>query len=52
MKVDDQPDFSSRSLNENTYLKNKQFVDEIGKKLVFQTDKAKESLLNENQLRD
>jgi hypothetical protein len=52
MKVDDQPDFNSRSLNENTYLKNKQFVDEIGKKLVFQTDKAKESLLNENQLRD
>jgi hypothetical protein len=52
MKVDDQPDVNSRSLNENTYLKNKQFVDEIGKKLVFQTDKAKESLLNENQLRD
>jgi hypothetical protein len=52
MKVDDQPDFSSKSLNESTYLKNKQFVDEIGKKLVFQTDKAKESLLNENQLRD
>jgi hypothetical protein len=52
MKVDDQPDYNSKSLNESTYLKNKQFVDEIGKKLVFQTDKAKESLLNENQLRD
>ena len=25
MKVDDQPDFNSKSLNENTYLKNKQF---------------------------
>jgi hypothetical protein len=52
MKTDDQPDFNSKSINEITYLKNKQFLNEIEKKLVFQTDKAKESLLDENQLRD
>jgi hypothetical protein len=52
MKVDDQPDFNSRPINEITLLKNKQFLNEIEKKLVFQTDKAKESLLDENQLRD
>jgi len=52
-KVDDQPDFNSKTnLTENTYLKNKQFVNEIEKKIVFTTDKAKESLLDENQLRD
>jgi hypothetical protein len=51
MKVDDQ----SKSLNENaktTYLKNKQFLTEITKKLVFQSDKLKEKLLDEDQLRD
>jgi hypothetical protein len=52
MKIDDQPDFNSKSLNEITYLKNKQFLNEIEKKLVFQSDKSKESLLDENQLRD
>lgn len=53
MKVDDQPGYgNSKSLNETTYLKNKQFLNEIEKKLVFQSDKAKESLLDENQLRD
>jgi hypothetical protein len=55
MKVDDQPGYNSKSLNENaqtTYLKNKQFLAEIKKTLVFQTDKAKESLLDINQLRD
>ena len=52
MKVDDQPNFNSRPINEITHLKNKQFLNEIEKKLVFQTDKAKESLLDENQLRD
>jgi hypothetical protein len=53
MKVDDQPGYgSNKSLNENTYLKNKQFLNEIEKKLVFQSDKSKESLLDENQLRD
>jgi hypothetical protein len=52
MKVDDQPDYNSRALNENTYLKNKQFINEIEKKIVFVADKAKESLLDENQLRD
>jgi len=55
MKIDDQPDYNSRSLNESaqsTYLKNKQFLNEIEKKLVYQSDKAKESLLDENQLRD
>jgi hypothetical protein len=52
MRVDDQPDFNSKSINETTYLKNKQFLNEIEKKLVFQIDKAKESLLDENQLRD
>jgi len=53
MKTDDQPGYgNSKSLNETTYLKNKQFLNEIEKKLVFQSDKAKESLLDENQLRD
>jgi len=55
MKVDDQPGYSSKAINENaqtTYLKNKQFLAEIQKTLVFQTDKAKESLLDINQLRD
>ena len=52
MKIDDQPDFNSKSINEVTYIKNKQFLNEIEKKLVFQTDKVKESLLDENQLRD
>lgn len=55
MKVDDQPDYNSKSLNENTqtsYLKNKQILNEMEKKLVYQSDKAKESLLDENQLRD
>jgi len=52
MRTDDQPDFNSKSINETTYLKNKQFLNEIEKKLVFQTDKVKESLLDENQLRD
>jgi hypothetical protein len=52
MKVDDQPDFNSKVINETTYLKNKQFLNEIEKKLIFQTDKVKESLLDENQLRD
>jgi len=51
MKIDDQPDYNSKSLNEN-YLKNKQFLNEIEKKLVFTTDKSKESLLDENQLKD
>ena len=52
MKIDDQPDYNSKSLNENVHLKNKQFITEIEKKLVFQIDKSKESLLDENQLRD
>jgi hypothetical protein len=54
MKIDDQQGYNGK-INENaqiTYLKNKQFLNELDKKLVFQTDKAKESLLNENNLRD
>ena len=51
-KIDDQPDFNSKTLTENVKLKNSQFINEIEKKLVFQSDKAKESLLDENQLRD
>ena len=45
----------SKQLTESaqtTYLKNKQLLNEIEKKLVFQVDKSKESLLDENQLRD
>jgi len=52
MKIDDQPGYNNKSLNENVHLKNKQFITEIEKKLVFQIDKSKESLLDENQLRD
>ena len=54
MKNDDQQKYNGR-INESaqtTYLKNKQFLTELDKKLVFQTDKAKESLLDENNLRD
>jgi len=46
---------SSKQLTENvqvTYLKNKQLLDEMEKKIVFSKDKTKESLLDENQLRD
>ncbi len=52
MRDNGQSDMKSLNESQNTYLKNKQFLTEIGKKLVFQTDKAKESLLDENQLRD
>jgi hypothetical protein len=52
MKNDDQPGYNSKALTESVYLKNKQFLIEIEKKLVFQSDKSKESLLNEDQLRD
>ena len=52
MKNDDQPGYNSKALTENVYLKNKQFLIEIEKKLVFQSDKANESLLDESQLRD
>ena len=51
MKIDDQPDYNTKLVRESVALKNKQFLVEIEKKLVFQTDKAKESLLDENQLR-
>jgi hypothetical protein len=54
MKNDDQQKYNGK-INENaqiTYLKNKQFLTGLDKKLVFQTDKAKESLLDTNQLRD
>jgi len=54
MKNDDQQKYNGK-INESaqiTYLKNKQFINELDKKLVFQTDKAKESLLDENNLRD
>jgi len=55
MKYDDEMAGLSKQLTENiqlTYLKNKQLLDEMEKKIVFQTDKVKESLLDENQLRD
>jgi len=50
MKIDDQPNMVS--ISENTYLKNKDFINEIKKKLVFDIDKSKESLLDESQLRN
>jgi hypothetical protein len=52
MKVDDQPDFNSKTLNESTYLKNKQFLNEMEKKIVFKPNTPGESLLDERQLRD
>ena len=54
-KYDDTMGGSSKQLTENvqiTYLKNKQLLDEMEKKIVFSKDKTKESLLDENQLRD
>jgi len=55
MKYDDEMAGQSKQLNEiaqTTYLKNKQLLESMEKKLIFQSDKAKESLLDENQLRD
>jgi hypothetical protein len=55
MKYDDEMAGQSKQLTENsqtTYLKNKQLLESMEKQLVFKTDKAKESLLDENQLRD
>jgi len=52
MKVDDQPDYNSKTLNESTYLKNKQFLNEMEKKIVFKPNTPGESLLDERQLRD
>jgi len=51
-KYDDTMDGLSKQLTENVYLKNKQLLNEMEKKIVFSADKAKESLLDENQLRD
>ena len=55
MKKDDDMAGLSKQLTENsqtTYLKNKQLLEGMEKQLVFKADKAKESLLDENQLRD
>jgi len=55
MKYDDEMGGMSKQLTESaqtTYLKNKQFLNSMEKQLVFQADKSKESLLDENQLRD
>jgi len=55
MKKDDDMAGLSKQLNENSqtnYLKNKQLLEGMEKQLVFKADKAKESLLDENQLRD
>jgi hypothetical protein len=55
MKKDDDMAGLSKQLTENsqtTYLKNKQLLEGMEKQLVFKSDKAKESLLDENQLRD
>ena len=52
MRDNSKADMKSLNESQNTYLKNKQFLNEMDKKLVFQSDKSKESLLDENQLRD
>jgi len=55
MKKDDDMAGLSKQLTENSqtnYLKNKQLLEGMEKQLVFKADKAKESLLDENQLRD
>ena len=55
MKYDDEMAGMSKQVTEGvqaTYLKNKQLLTEIEKQLVFKSDKKKESLLDENQLRD
>ena len=55
MKKDDDMAGLSKQLTENsqtTYLKNKQLLEGMEKQLVFKSDKVKESLLDENQLRD
>ena len=54
MKYDDEMGGMSKQLTESsqtTYLKNKQLLESMEKQLVFKSDKAKESLLDENQLR-
>lgn len=55
MKYDDEMAGQSKQLTEaaqTTYLRNKQLLEGMEKKLVFQSDKAKESLLDANQLQD
>jgi len=55
MKKDDEMAGLSKQLTENSqtnYLKNRQLLEGMEKQLVFKSDKAKESLLDENQLRD
>jgi hypothetical protein len=54
MKHDDEMMGLSKQLNESqtTYLRNKQLLESMEKTLVFQSDKAKESLLDADQLRD
>jgi hypothetical protein len=55
MKKDDDMGGMSKQLTESsqtTYLKNKQLLESMEKQLVFKSDKSKESLLDENQLRD
>jgi hypothetical protein len=55
MKYDDEMAGLSKQLTESSqtnYLKNRQLLEGMEKQLVFKADKAKESLLDENQLRD
>ena len=55
MKYDDEMAGQSKQLTESAqtnYLKNRQLLESMEKQLVFKIDKSKESLLDENQLRD
>jgi hypothetical protein len=50
MKVDDQPGFNE-SASKN-YAKNRSLLEAMSKELVFTSDKKKESLLDESNIKE
>ena len=51
MKIDDQPD-GLRENAEKQFLKNRSLLEAMSKEVVFKTDKAKESLLDEKNIKE
>ena len=50
MKVDDQPGFNEGANKQ--YLKNRSLLESMQKELVFTSDKKKESLLDESNIKE
>jgi len=51
MKIDDQPD-GLRENAEKQFLKNRSLLESMNKEIVFKSDKAKESLLDEKNIKE